>query len=254
MELTPFIFSPEGLIAVLTLTILEIVLGIDNVIFVSILVGRLPQADQGRARFIGLGLALVLRLIFLAAAAWIAGLTQPLFTVGPIPILDIHQEISGRDLIMLAGGLFLLGKATSELYLKIESPAEASQPKAAKQQGKDFAWMIMQIVLLDIVFSVDSVITAIGLTKDYIVMSVAVVIAVGVMLWTSGSISRFIEKHPSIKILALAFLLMIGMVLVAEGLDAHIPKGYVYFAMAFSIGVEMLNLRFRAKHPENGLR
>ena len=243
-----FLFSPEGIVAVLTLTILEIVLGIDNVIFVSILVGKLPENEQAKARTIGLGLALILRLVFLAAAAWIANLTAPLFHLGPIPVLGIEQGVSGRDLIMIGGGLFLLAKATTELYQKIETPEEAGQPQAASSKGKDFAWMISQIILLDSVFSIDSVITAIGLTKNYAVMAVAVVVAVGVMLWTSGSISRFIEKHPSIKILALAFLMMIGMVLLAEGFEMHIPKGYVYFSMAFSIGVEVINMRFRAKH------
>lgn len=243
-----FLLTSEGIIALLTLTVLEIVLGIDNVIFISILVGKLPESEQAKARTIGLSLALVLRLAFLAVASWVAGLTQPIFSVGPIPILDIHQELSGRDLIMLGGGLFLLVKATSELYAKIETPIEASRPKASQQKRKDFTWMIIQIILLDIVFSIDSVITAIGLSKHFAVMAIAVVIAVGVMLWTSGSISRFIERHPSIKILALAFLLMIGMVLVAEGLGSHIPKGYVYFAMAFSMGVEALNMRFRKKH------
>lgn len=242
-----FLFSPEGLIAVLTLTILEIVLGIDNVIFVSILVGRLPEHEQPKARFIGLGLALVLRLVFLAAAAWIAGLTAALFHVGPIPLLGIEQGVSGRDLIMLGGGLFLMAKATTELYEKVEAPEHTSKPKSNGNGGRDFAWLLSQIVILDVVFSIDSVITAIGLTKDYTVMAVAVIISVGVMMWTSGSISQFIEKHPSLKILALAFLIMIGMVLLAEGLEMHIPKGYVYFAMAFSIGVEALNIRLRRK-------
>ncbi len=242
-----YLITGEGLIALATLTILEIVLGIDNVIFVSILVGRLPQQDQAKARTIGLGLALVLRLLFLAGAAYIANLTTPLFSVGPLPFMGIEHSLSGRDLIMLGGGLFLLAKATNELYVKIEMAEESAEPKAASQRNRDFAWMIVQIILLDIVFSIDSVITAIGLTKSYAVMAVAVIVAVGVMVWTSGSISRFIERHPSIKILALAFLIMIGMVLVAEGLEVHIPKGYVYFAMSFSMGVEALNMRFRTK-------
>ncbi len=185
--------------------------------------------------------------MFLAGATFIAGLTEPLIELGPIPLWGVVQKISGRDLIMLGGGLFLLGKATSELYIKVEMPERSHAPAPSKKAGNAFAWMIAQIIVLDIVFSIDSVITAIGLTTNYPVMATAVVVSVIVMLVTSSRISTFIEAYPSVKILALAFLLMVGMVLVAEGLEMHIPKGYVYFAMAFSMAVEALNIRFRKK-------
>jgi len=236
--------TADGIVALLTLTILEIVLGIDNIIFISILVGKLPEKDQGRARTIGLSLALILRIAFLAAATWIAGLTQPLFEVGPYLAMDAAFGVSGRDLIMLSGGLFLLAKATTELYSKLEGAEEAQGNGTARRA---FGLLIVQIILLDIVFSIDSVITAVGLTQHLPVMIVAVVVAVGVMMASAGGISRFIHRHPSVKILALAFLLMIGMVLLLEGLHTHIPKGYVYFAMAFSVAVEALNMRLRAK-------
>lgn len=240
-----FLFTAEGLIALLTLTVLEIVLGIDNIIFISILVGKLPQQDQQRARMIGLSMALILRLVFLFFAAWIAGLTAPLFSVGPF--LTIHEPfgVSGRDLIMFSGGLFLLAKATTELYNKLEGPEH--EDEGGSQSRKNFSMLILQIILLDIVFSIDSVITAVGLTQHFPVMAIAVVVAVAVMMLSARGISSFIEKHPSIKILALAFLLMVGMLLVVEGFHVHVPKGYVYFAMAFSVLVEMLNLRFRSK-------
>ncbi len=234
-------FTVDNLVSLVTLTILEIVLGIDNIIFISILVSRLKEQDQARARTIGLTLALVLRIAFLFGISWMARLTIPLFTVGPVLGMDAAFGFSGRDLIMLVGGLFLLAKATSELHSKLEGSEEGSST------GKmaSFGSMIVQIILLDLVFSIDSVVTAIGLSQNFAVMVIAVVVAVGVMQLSAGAISRFIHRHPTIKILALAFLLMVGMVLVAEGLHAHVPKGYVYFAMVFSMGVEFINMRFR---------
>ncbi len=237
--------TADGLVALLTLTVLEIVLGIDNIIFISILVGKLPEKDQGRARTIGLSLALILRILFLAAAAWIAGLVEPLFSFGPWLAMEAPFGVTGRDLIMFSGGLFLLAKATTELYSKLEGAEE--EPDSEKAARRAFGWLVVQIIVLDIVFSIDSVITAVGLTQDLPIMIVAVVVAVGVMMASAGSISRFIHRHPSVKILALAFLLMVGMVLVLEGFHVHIPKGYVYFSMAFSVMVEAFNLRFRAK-------
>ena len=237
--------TADGLVALLTLTVLEIVLGIDNIIFISILVGKLPEKEQGRARTIGLSLALILRILFLAGAAWIAGLVDPLFTISPILAMDEPFGVTGRDLIMFSGGLFLLAKATTELYSKLDGAEE--EPDSDKAARRAFGWLIVQIIVLDFVFSIDSVITAVGLTQDFQIMAVAVVVAVGVMMASAGSISRFIHRHPSVKILALAFLLMVGMVLVLEGFHVHIPKGYVYFSMAFSVMVEAFNLRFRAK-------
>jgi predicted tellurium resistance membrane protein TerC len=228
--------SPEGLISLLTLTVLEIVLGIDNIIFISILVGRYDPVTQKRARTIGLSLAVILRVVFLFFASWIAGLKDPLFTITSF-------GFSGRDLIMLAGGLFLLAKATTELHSKLEG-AEHDDPRA---RTSSFASLITQIVVLDIVFSIDSVITAVGLASNLWIMVTAVLISVAVMQLSAGAISSFIEKHPTIKILALAFLLMVGLVLVVEGFHIHIPRGYVYAAMAFSIGVEFLNMRYRRK-------
>jgi predicted tellurium resistance membrane protein TerC len=244
-----YLLTSEGLVALLTLTTLEIVLGIDNIIFVSILVGKLPADRQATARTVGLTLALVFRLMFLAAASWIAGLTQALFQVPAVLSMDAPFDVSGRDLIMFTGGLFLLTKATTELYNKLEGYADDhrtdDETKAAARRL--FGWMIVQIILLDIVFSIDSVITAVGLTTNFPVMAIAVIIAVGVMLLAASRISAFIEQHPSIKILALAFLLMVGMVLVLEGFHVHIPKGYVYFSMAFSVLVEAFNMRFRRR-------
>jgi predicted tellurium resistance membrane protein TerC len=228
--------DPEAWIALFTLTVLEIVLGIDNIIFISILVGKLPDRQQPRARRLGLFLAMFLRIGLLASIAWMARLTAPLFTV-------LGQGISGRDLILLVGGVFLLFKSTREIHERLEGDeAEASARAAAS-----FVAVIVQVLLLDIVFSLDSVITAVGMANQLPVMIAAVVIAVGVMMFAAGPIGNFVARHPTIKMLALSFLLLIGMSLIAEGLGRHIPKGYIYFAMAFSVFVEMLNLWSRKK-------
>ena len=228
--------SGEGWIALLTLTILEIVLGIDNIVFISILAGKLPSEMRARARRVGLSLAMLIRIGLLLSITWVMGLTAPLFTV-------LSEAISGRDLILLVGGLFLLGKSTYEIHDKLEG----HEGRASEKVAASFAEVIVQILLLDIVFSLDSVITAVGMADDVAVMVIAVVLAVGVMLVSAGAISDFVEGHPTVKMLALSFLLLIGAALIAEGLDQHIPKGYIYFAMAFSVFVEMLNLRLRRK-------
>ena len=227
--------DPKAWIALLTLTSLEIVLGIDNIIFISILSGKLPQHQQAKARQIGLALAMIMRVLLLFSLSWVIRLTAPLFTV-------VGQEISGRDLILLLGGLFLLGKATFEIHDKLEGDEHAG----AKKMAASFAGVLVQIALLDMVFSLDSVITAVGMADDIAVMIAAVVIAVGVMMISASTISGFVERHPTVKMLALSFLLLIGMSLVAEGLDQHIPKGYIYFAMGFSVFVEILNVRMRS--------
>jgi len=228
--------SIEGWIALATLTVLEVVLGIDNIIFISILAGKLPQADRARARRVGLSLAMIIRILLLLSITWVMSLTAPLFAV-------VGREVSGRDLILILGGLFLLGKSTLEIHEKLEGVEGHSSARVAAS----FASVIVQILLLDIVFSLDSVITAVGMAEDVAVMILAVVIAVAVMLFSAGTISDFVDRHPTVKILALSFLLLIGVSLIAEGLDQHIPKGYIYFAMAFSVFVEMINLRVRAK-------
>jgi predicted tellurium resistance membrane protein TerC len=228
--------QPESWIALLTLTVLEIVLGIDNVIFISILVGKLPQGQQPKARRLGLGLAMFMRIGLLASLAWMVKLTSPLFAV-------LGAEISGRDLILLIGGLFLIFKATREIHERLEG----EEGHASARIAASFASVIVQVLLLDIVFSLDSVITAVGMANELAVMVTAVVIAVAVMMWAAGPIGDFVAEHPTIKMLALSFLLLIGMSLIAEGLDFHIPKGYIYFAMGFSIFVETLNLKLRKK-------
>jgi predicted tellurium resistance membrane protein TerC len=227
-----WIASPEAWIALVTLTVLEIVLGIDNIIFISILSGKLPAHVQARARTVGLAAAMIMRILLLLSIAWIIGLTRPLFEL-------VGFEVSGRDLILLGGGLFLLGKATHEIHDKLEGEGDA----ALARQAPSFSSVIVQIMLLDIVFSLDSVITAVGMAEDLMVMIIAVVIAVGIMLVAAGPISEFVERHPTVKMLALGFLLLIGMSLVAEALGQHIPKGYIYFAMGFSVFIELLNLR-----------
>jgi predicted tellurium resistance membrane protein TerC len=231
-----WITDPQALIALLTLTILEIVLGIDNIIFISILSGKLPKEQQKKGRLLGLSLAMITRILLLFSISLIVKLTEPFFSV-------FGLGISGRDLILILGGLFLLAKSTMEIHSKLEGEEEHHHTKAKVS----FGGVIIQILLLDIVFSLDSVITAIGMANELAVMVIAVIIAVIFMMFFSGSISDFVEKHPTIKILALSFLLLIGFSLIIEGLHQHIPKGYIYFAMAFSVFVEMLNLKMRKK-------
>jgi predicted tellurium resistance membrane protein TerC len=233
-----FLFSAESWAALLTLTLLEIVLGIDNIVFISILAGKLPEHQRQRARTLGLALAMGTRILLLLSLTWIMRLTRPFFTIGP-------QEISGRDLILLIGGLFLLWKSTHEIHERLEGAAAAS--RKAGRKANTMASVLVQIALLDIIFSLDSVITAVGMASQIGVMVAAIVIAVGIMMWASGPLGDFVERHPTIKMLALSFLLLIGMALVAEGFHQHIPKGYIYFAMGFSVFVEMLNLRARRK-------
>lgn len=231
-----FLADPNMWIALLTLTVLEIVLGIDNIVFISILAGKLPKDQQQKARRLGLALALVTRVLLLLSLSWIMSLTAPIFTV-------FSQEISGRDIILLVGGLFLIYKATSEIHEKLEGEDHSTEIKGVVS----FNSVIVQILLLDIVFSLDSVITAVGMASQIGVMIAAVVIAVIIMLFAAEPISKFVNNHPTVKMLALAFLVLIGVTLLAEGLDQHISKGYIYFAMAFSILVEMLNLRMNKK-------
>lgn len=237
------LLTPESLVALLTLTILEIVLGIDNVIFISIIVQRLPTAQRDQARLIGLGLAMGMRILLLLAISWIIGLTEPLITIG--------REFSTRDVILIVGGLFLLWKATTEIHESLEG-AEAHA--AATGKVATMGAVLFQIVLLDIVFSLDSVLTAVGLVDEVPIMIAAVVIAVGVMLIASGPLSAFVHKHPSVKILALSFLLLIGVTLVADGFGVHVDKAYIYAAMGFSVFVEALNLRRTSKRTSVELR
>ena len=229
--------DPQIWIALGTLTFLEIVLGVDNIIFISILAGKLPAGQQRRARRVGLLLAMVTRILLLMSLAWVIRLTAPLFSV-------FTHEISGRDLILIAGGLFLLAKSTYEIHDKLEGGEDHHGGRPAAS----FPSVIVQIMLLDIVFSLDSVITAVGMVEQLWVMVAAVMAAVGIMLFAAEPIAAFVHRHPTIKMLALSFLLLIGLSLVAEGFDQHISKGYIYFAMAFSVFVEMLNLRIRAAH------
>jgi len=229
--------TADGLLALVTLTAMEIVLGVDNVVFIAILTGRLPARQQLTGRRLGLGLALGVRILLLLAITWMMGLTRPLFSV-------LGHDVSGRDLILLGGGLFLIFKATWEIYDKVEAEHAAQGRRVARAA---FVWVILQILVLDIVFSLDSVITAVGMADDVPIMVVAMVIAMLVMLVSMGTVSGFVERHPSVKILALAFLLLIGVMLVAEGMGRHVPKGYIYFAMAFSLLVELLNLRYHQR-------
>jgi predicted tellurium resistance membrane protein TerC len=232
------LFDPQAWIALVTLTALEIVLGIDNIIFISILVNRLPEAQRASGRILGLGLAMLTRILLLLSLIWVMKLTAPFFSV---PYLS--REISGRDLILISGGLFLLWKSTVEIHGSLEGEEEHRQAAAAAR----FATILIQIAVMDIVFSLDSVITAVGLAQDVAVMIIAIVLAVVVMMFSSKRIGNFVDRHPTIKMLALSFLVLIGVTLIAEGLGLHIPKGYVYFAMAFSVTVEMLNMRARKR-------
>ena len=228
--------SPEAWIALATLTALELVLGIDNIIFISILVDKLPPAQRERARRIGLAMAMVMRIGLLLVLAWIVGLVAPLFTV-------FGQEISGRDLILIAGGLFLVWKATHEIHGSLEG----EEGEASSAVKGTFGAVILQIMLIDIVFSLDSIITAVGMVDDVRIMIAAVILSVALMMLFARAIGEFVSRHPSIKMLALSFLVVVGVVLIAEGFDNHVPKGYVYFAMAFSVTVEMLNIRMRRR-------
>jgi predicted tellurium resistance membrane protein TerC len=230
-----WITSPEAWVALATLTALEIVLGIDNIVFISILVGRLPAAQRQRARILGLGLAMGMRILLLLVLAWIMGLETTLFTLREI-------DFSGRDLILLGGGMFLIAKATLEIHGSLEGEEAEGGAAAAS-----FFSVLAQIAVIDMVFSLDSVITAVGLADDIQVMIIAIVLAVVVMMFAAGAIGRFVDEHPTVKMLALSFLVLIGVALIGEGIDLEIPKGYIYFAMAFSLGVEMLNLKVRKR-------
>jgi predicted tellurium resistance membrane protein TerC len=233
------LFTVENLIALLTLTALEIVLGIDNIVFLAILSGKLPAHQQARARRIGLSLAMFMRIGLLLGIKWIMGLTAPLFAV-------FGHEISGRDLILLAGGLFLIAKSTHEIHEKFEGPHDGSPTDVRK--GAGFAVIVAQIVAIDLVFSLDSVITAVGMAQHIEIMIAAVVVAVFIMMVFAEPVSRFVDRHPTIKMLALSFLLLIGVMLLAEGFDKHVDRGYIYFAMAFSLVVETLNIKTTRKH------
>ncbi|MBP8197923.1 MAG: TerC family protein [Chromatiaceae bacterium] len=234
-----WIFLPEAWLALATLTALEIVLGIDNIIFLTILVGRLPEHQRQRGRVIGLALAMGTRIALLLSLAWMMKLVAPWFII-------LGHEISGRDLILILGGLFLLFKSTMEIHEAVEGP-EAGEPALAGKAGAGFVSIVVQIAIIDIVFSLDSVITAVGMASQVPVMVIAIILAVGVMMFAAKPIGDFVDLHPTIKMLALSFLVLIGFALVGEGFDLHIPKGYIYFAMAFSLGVEMVNMRMRAK-------
>jgi predicted tellurium resistance membrane protein TerC len=234
--------ASDGLLALVTLAVLEIVLGVDNLVFIAIVSGKLPASQQPLGRRVGLSLALVTRIALLLTISWMMGLTRPLFTV-------LGHQFSGRDLILLAGGLFLIAKATWEIYGKVEL---AEHPRAQTAGRTGFALVVAQIMVLDVVFSLDSVITAIGMVNDVPVMVAAIVIAMAVMLVFMEPVSAFVERHPSLKILALAFLILIGVVLVADGLGQHIPRGYVYSSMAFSLSVELLNMRYRRRARRRG--
>ncbi|HEX7009170.1 MAG TPA: TerC family protein [Phycisphaeraceae bacterium] len=243
------LFSLEGLIALLTLASLEIVLGIDNVVFLAILANKLPEHQRAGARRLGLALAMLGRIALLLGIAWVMRLQTPWITIPSIPLLGLatpELELSGRDLILLGGGLFLLGKATWEIHESLEGHLR-QHAQAAMEAAASYAVVIAQVLLMDLIFSLDSVITAVGMTDKVPVMIVAIVAAIGVMLLIAGGISRFVERHPTMKMLALSFLLLIGVLLVAEGLGQHINRSYIYFAMGFSLFVELLNLRLTQK-------
>jgi predicted tellurium resistance membrane protein TerC len=242
-----FLTNPDTWVALLTLTALEIVLGIDNIVFLSVLTGKLPKEQQANARRIGLGLALGMRILLLLTISWVIGLTAPFFTV-------FGMEFSGRDLILLGGGLFLLAKATTEIHESLEGGGGHAKDGGGGAAKAAFGAVIVQIVLIDAVFSLDSVITAVGMADDIRIMITAVVIAIAVMLIAAGPLANFVERHPTIKMLALSFLLLIGFSLVAEGFEFHVEKGYIYAAMGFSVFVEFLNLRLRGSHAPVQLR
>jgi predicted tellurium resistance membrane protein TerC len=244
IRIMELLLDPQAWVAFVTLAALEIVLGIDNIIFITILANRLPESQRDRARRLGLMLAMATRILLLLSLAWVMRLTEPLFDVW-------GYGLSGRDLILFFGGLFLIAKSTMEIHSALEGPEEHPVRGAAKA---GFLGVIVQIGLLDIIFSLDSVITAVGLVDQIPVMIAAIVAAVMVMLWAAGPVGRFVERHPTIKMLALSFLILIGVALVGEGAGFHIPKGYIYFAMAFSLGVEMLNMRVRRKRPAAPVR
>jgi predicted tellurium resistance membrane protein TerC len=232
-----WLLDPQSWLALMTLTLLEIVLGVDNIIFISILCGRLPEQQRARARTVGLALAMLMRIGLLFSLAWLMTLTAPLFSL-------FGKAISGRDLILIGGGLFLLWKSVHEIHNSLEGVEDSTSAQAATAT---FGTVIAQIAVIDIVFSLDSVITAVGMVDNVSIMVVAIVLAVGVMLFAAGPISEFVDQHPTIKMLALSFLILVGVALIAEGWNLHIPKGYIYFAMAFAVGVEMLNIRVRRR-------
>lgn len=239
-----WLLDPHAWLALVTLTMLEIVLGVDNIIFISILCGRLPEHERAKARTIGLALAMLMRIGLLFSLAWLMTLTEPLFSI-------FDHEISGRDLILIGGGLFLLWKSVHEIHNSLEGADDASSPQVV---AATFGSVIAQIAVIDIVFSLDSVITAVGMVDNVTIMVIAIVLAVAVMLFAAGPISEFVDRHPTIKMLALSFLILVGVALIGEGWDLHIPKGYIYFAMAFAVGVEMLNLRMRKRMAPVHLR
>ena len=242
--------KPEALVSLLTLSLMEIVLGIDNIVFISILTAKLPLEQQPKARKLGLALALLIRLGLLGAIKWIMGLKSTLFTVS-LALLKFKLDVSGQKLILLIGGLFLIAKSTHEIYEKLEGAHQSGKPGGG---AASFGLILVQILLLDIVFSLDSVITAVGMADDLKIMAAAMIVAVGVMLVFAGGIGSFVNRHPSMKILALSFLLLIGVMLVAEGLGQHVSKGYIYFAMSFSLVVELLNIRYRGRRTRRSPR
>ena len=233
-----WLLDPSAWMALATLTLLEIVLGIDNIIFISILVGKLPPEQRQRARVLGLAGAMITRVLLLLSLAWVMRLTHPLFSI-------LDEAISGRDIILIVGGLFLLAKSTHEIHGSLEGDESSDEASTGKVVHHGFVATLIQIAILDIIFSLDSVITAVGMASHVPVMILAIVIAVGVMMFAAKAIGDFVDNHPTIKMLALSFLILVGVALIAEGFELHIPKGYIYFAMAFSLGVEMLNIRLR---------
>jgi predicted tellurium resistance membrane protein TerC len=230
------LLTAEGFVSLLTLTFLEIVLGIDNIVFISIITGKLPSAQQGKARTVGIALALIARVLLLLGVSWIIGLQKPIFEVNDF-------SLSYRDIILILGGLFLIGKSVTEIHAKLE----VKEAKETNIKSNTFSKVIIQIILIDLIFSLDSILTAIGLVENVLIIIIAIVISLAVMLLFASVISNFIEKHPAMKILAISFLIMIGTLLVIEGLHMHVPRGYIYFAMAFALGIEVLNMKIRKR-------